>query len=218
MAPSSLSLSKPTSNKRSSTSTTHQSNNANPNSPNCSSLLCRHSPSATLDILILILVLFSVTFLISSYFSYIFKSLSLLLPTLSFSTVWNVLCDTQIVYYTCFSLFFITVLISIEICCGYRSKKCGKVGCKGLKKSMEFDLRLQSEECLRSGAKEVKEIDELPWKGGSEENPDYECLRAELRKMAWPNGRAVLLFMAKCGCPVSKLEGWGPKRRRRHKK
>jgi len=49
-------------------------------------------------------------------------------------------------------------------------------------------------------------------------NPDYECLRAELRKMAPVNGRAVLIFRSKCGCPIAKLEGWGPKRSRRHKK
>lgn len=117
-----------------------------------------------------------------------------------------------------FSLVF--VLISFEICCGRRSRKCGKVGCKGLKKAMEFDLQLQGEELFKLGKsnKAVKEIDELPWKGGTECNPDYECLRAELRKMAPPNGRAVLLFRAKCGCPIAKLEGWGPKRGRRHKK
>lgn len=85
---------------------------------------------------------------------------------------------------------------------------------------MEFDLQLQGEDCLKLGKanKAVKDIDELPWKGGTESNPDYECLRAELRKMAPPNGRAVLLFRAKCGCPIAKLEGWGPKRSRRPKK
>lgn len=82
---------------------------------------------------------------------------------------------------------------------------------------MEFDLQLQMEECVKT-ASLSREIDGLPWKGGSEENPDYECLRAELRKMAPPNGRAVLLFQAKCGCPVAKLEGWGARRGRRHKK
>lgn len=64
----------------------------------------------------------------------------------------------------------------------------------------------------------VEEIEDLPWKGGSESNPDYECLRAELRKIAPANGKAILLFRAKCGCPVAKLEGWGPKRGRRLKK
>ncbi|KAF2539544.1 hypothetical protein F2Q68_00022380 [Brassica cretica] len=81
---------------------------------------------------------------------------------------------------------------------------------------MEFDLQLQTEESVRTGS--GKEIERLPWKGGSESNPDYECLRAELRKMAPVNGRAVLLFRSRCGCPVAKLEGRGPKRSRRHKK
>lgn len=112
----------------------------------------------------------------------------------------------------------VVLVIGFEICCGFKSNKCGKVGCKGLKKAREFDLQLQSEDCLRSKSRGMSEVDELPWKGGTEKNPDYECLRAELRKMAPPNGRAVLLFRAKCGCPVAKLEGWGPKRGRRNKK
>lgn len=89
-----------------------------------------------------------------------------------------------------------------------------------MKKALEFDLVLQGEELLRKGdeIKAVRDVNELPWKGGSDGNPDYECLRAELRKMAPQNGRAVLLFCLRCGCPISKLEGWGPKRGRRHKK
>ncbi|XP_060217706.1 uncharacterized protein At5g19025-like [Lycium barbarum] len=212
---------------------------SNPNSPNCpSSQLCNHSPSATLDLLIFILVLFSGTFLIISCFSYIFNSLSLLFPyppSLFFNTLLthlqeNVDVSTQYIFYTFFIIVFLFVVIFFEICCGFgfRSRKCGKPGCKGLRRAMEFDLQLQGEECfLRSGGcessnknnnKAVKEIDELPWKGGTENNPDYECLRAELRKMAPPNGRAVLLFRSRCGCPVAKLEGWGAKRGRRHKK
>ncbi|PWA66550.1 ribosomal protein L34e superfamily protein [Artemisia annua] len=54
-------------------------------------------------------------------------------------------------------------------------RKCGKKGCKGLKKALEFDLQLQSEEMLRGGGKGVREVEELPWKGGSEGNADYEC-------------------------------------------
>ncbi|KAG6758929.1 hypothetical protein POTOM_035392 [Populus tomentosa] len=96
------------------------------------------------------------------------------------------------------------------------SRKCHQPGCKGFKKAIEFDLQLQTEDCLKSTA--ANDVDKLPWKGGTVSNPDYECLRAELRKMAPPNGRAVLLFRSKCGCPVAKLEGWGPKRGRRHKR
>ncbi|KAL1148545.1 hypothetical protein V6Z11_A10G132900 [Gossypium hirsutum] len=176
-------------------------------------LLCKHSPSATLDLLILILVLFSGTFLLSSYFSYLFHSLSLLLSPL-LSTQSASFSLPFVSYLLGCTLFFVTTLISIEFCCGSRSRKCEKPGCKGLKKALEFDLQLQTEDCVKNGS---KEIDRLPWKGGSEGNPDYECLRAELRKMAPPNGRAVLLFRARCGCPIAKLEGWGPKRGRRHK-
>ncbi|XAR57185.1 hypothetical protein NMG60_11025238 [Bertholletia excelsa] len=226
MAPSSsLSLSKPVTNNHHQQRKLSNPSNPNPNpssAANCPSLLCKHSPSATLDILIFILVLFSGAFLITSCFTYIFQSLSLLLPTLSYSTartaILLILQDSTVVYFIGFVIFFLLAITLFEICCGHRSRKCENPRCKGLKKALEFDLQLQTEECLRSASAAVREIDELPWKGGSEGNPDYECLRAELRKMAPPNGRAVLLFRVKCGCPVAKLEGWGVKRGRRHKK
>ncbi|XP_042047876.1 uncharacterized protein At5g19025-like [Salvia splendens] len=193
-----------------------------PNSPNCPSL-CRHSPSATLDLLIFILVLFSGAFLIVSCFSYLFQSLSLILPP--FSTIAAHFHrhlasnpQSQLIFFTLFAVSLVGFVIFFEICCGHRSRRCDRKGCRGLKKAMEFDLQLQGDELLRSGNKAVRDVNELPWKGGVEDNPDYECLRAELRKMAPPNGRAVLLFRDKCGCPVAKLEGWGPKRGRRHKK
>ncbi|CAH8392910.1 unnamed protein product [Eruca vesicaria subsp. sativa] len=78
--------------------------------------------------------------------------------------------------------------------------------------AMEFDL--QTEEYVKSS----KEIDRLPWKGGSESNRQYEFLRGELRRTAPVNGRALLLFRSRWGCSVAKLEAWGAKRGRRHKK
>ncbi|KAL5541684.1 hypothetical protein UlMin_009394 [Ulmus minor] len=189
----------------SSSSSKPKSTNPNPNSN-----LCKHSPSATLDLLIFILVLFAGSFLVTSYFSYIFNSLSLLLSTSSIRVH-----PLQLSYILGFVASFAVAVVVVEFCCGARSRKCDRKGCKGLKKAMEFDLKLQNEESIRNGS---KEIDRLPWKGGSEANPDYECLRSELRKMAPANGRAVLLFRARCGCPVAKLEGWGPKRGRRLKK
>ncbi|EXB95838.1 Uncharacterized protein L484_010037 [Morus notabilis] len=191
--------------------TSSKSKSSNPN-PNPNSLPCKHSPSATLDLLILILVLFSGSFLLTSYFSYIFNSLSLLLSSSSFH-VHHV--QLHLPFLLGFVVLFAAGVLSAEFCFGARSRKCDRPGCKGLKKAMEFDLKLQNEESVRGAS---KEIDRLPWKGGSEANPDYECLRSELRKMAPSNGRAVLLFRARCGCPVAKLEGWGPKRGRRHKK
>ncbi|GAB4851152.1 hypothetical protein Ancab_030446 [Ancistrocladus abbreviatus] len=195
----------------------HLNNHHNHNHSSSSSpLLCRQSPfaTATLDLLIFILVLFSGAFLLTSYFAYIFNSLSLLLPPLFLSHS-SIIHHSPILYILGFVLLFVSVAVGFELCCGFRSRKCDNPKCKGLKKAMEFDLQLQTEECLKSGP---NEIDRLPWKGGTETNPDYECIRTELRKMAPPNGRAVLLFRAKCGCPVAKLVGWGRKRGRRHKK
>ncbi|KAL1211815.1 hypothetical protein V5N11_023804 [Cardamine amara subsp. amara] len=206
-----------------SASSNHRSASSNHTSSSSSSLhLCKHSPSATLDLLILILVLFSGAFLLSSYFSYLFHSFSLLsshfppLSSLIFSDDEDPSPIPPASYFFAFAIFFAASIAFLDLCCGPRSRKCKNPKCKGLKKAMEFDLQLQTEECVKSGA--TKEIDRLPWKGGSESNPDYECLRAELRRMAPPNGRAVLLFRSRCGCPVAKLQGWGPKRGRRHKK
>ncbi|CAL0334621.1 unnamed protein product [Lupinus luteus] len=177
--------------------------------PSSHSHLCNHSPSATLDLLILLLVLFAGAFLLSSYLSYIFNSLSLLFSQSQFP----IPSPSYLIAFSLFSLFS----LSAVKCCGSRSRKCERRGCRGLKKAMEFDLKMQTEESLRTGSG-FGEIDKLPWKGGSEGNPDYECLRAELRKMAPPNGRAVLLFRSPCGCPIAKLEGWGSKKGKRHKR
>ncbi|CAK7332993.1 unnamed protein product [Dovyalis caffra] len=180
-----------------SSSSSSSSNTANTNSnPNSTSLLCRHSPSATLDLLILILVLFSGTFLLTSYFSYIFNSLSLLLSNTSLSLHFP-LSLTSVA--SSLFLFSPSFLLS-----------------SAADPDLESVINLATEDCVKSSA--GNDVDKLPWKGGTESNPDYECLRAELRKMGPPNGRAILLFRAKCGCPVAKLEGWGPKRGRRHKK
>ncbi|XP_057429796.1 uncharacterized protein At5g19025 [Lotus japonicus] len=185
----------------SSSSWTHHCNNL------CN---CKHAPSATLDLLILLLVLFSGAFLLSSYFSYIFNSLSLLIPSL----------PSLLPYLISFFLFFAA---SLAFCCGPRSRRCERRGCKGLKKATEFDLQIErfgpsGSSSSSSSASGLGEFDKLPWKGGSEGNPDYECLRIELRKMAPPNGRALLLFRAPCGCPVAKLEALGPKKPKRHKR
>ncbi|CAA7061941.1 unnamed protein product [Microthlaspi erraticum] len=207
---------------------------ANHTSSSSSLHFCKHSPSATLDLLILILVLFSGAFLLSSYLSYLIHSLSLLsshFPSLalSFSSLLPLTFlsdhddddddETPSGFLRAYLFFTIAVSVAasvafFDLCCGSRSRKCRNPKCKGLKKAMEFDLQLQTEESVKSGSSKM--IDRLPWKGGSESNTDYECLRAELRKMAPTNGRAVLLFRSRCGCPVAKLEGWGPKRSRRH--
>ncbi|XP_074307307.1 uncharacterized protein At5g19025 [Silene latifolia] len=180
-------------------------------------LFCRHhtlslTATGTLDLLILILVLISSTFLLTSYLSYLFTSLSLLLPSIPVSLP---PFSSSAAIAAALSAFF---AVSAAALCR-RPRRCANPACKGLTKALEFDLQLQTEDSLSNGAAGNNDVVErLPWKGGSESNPDYECLRAELRKMAPPNGRAVLLFRAKCGCPVAKLVGWGPKKGRKGSK
>ncbi|EPS60110.1 hypothetical protein M569_14695 [Genlisea aurea] len=83
--------------------------------------------------------------------------------------------------------------------------KCGRRGCRGLRDSPEFDIWIETEEnCFAPAAK--REIDE------------YGQGEVELRKAIPGNGKAVLIFRLRCGCPVGKLEFAGEQRGRRTRK
>lgn len=95
----------------------------------------------------------------------------------------------------------------------YKARKCDNPQCRGLRKAMEFDIQLESEQCVKSPSSQ-----EVPWKGSVELGEDHKELEAELRRMAPPNGRAVLIFRAPCGCPAARMEVWGSKKARKLKK
>jgi hypothetical protein len=97
----------------------------------------------------------------------------------------------------------------------HRARRCGRPRCRGLRKAVEYDIQLETEECVRG----------LPHAGGgaparppSDVGDDHRELEAVLRKMAPPNGRTVLIFRAPCGCPKERMEVWGAKKVRRIKK
>lgn len=86
-------------------------------------------------------------------------------------------------------------------------QRCGKPNCKGLRKAVEFDIQLETEECVKS-SNNKRGMFELP-------RVHHRELEAELKKMAPPNGRAVLVFRARCGCSVRRLVVSGPKKQQR---
>ncbi|KAF0922920.1 hypothetical protein E2562_002159 [Oryza meyeriana var. granulata] len=212
----------PSSSSRSTAGGGHHVSSVFPSSP---SSACRHTPSsATLDLLILLLVLFSVAFLLASSLAHVSRSLSPLLASPPAAAALASAAAAMPYLGAAAALAGATFLS----CSRLPRRRCRNPRCRGLVKALEFDVQLQTEEAVRAGTGSTsggadaamwREIEALPWKGGQGgNNPDYECLRAELRRMAPPNGRAVLLFRNRCGCPIAKLEGWGvPKSKRRSK-
>ncbi|KAL9233753.1 hypothetical protein vseg_008709 [Gypsophila vaccaria] len=106
----------------------------------------------------------------------------------------------------------------------WTTRKCGNTNCRGLwKASPEFDIRIDTEDTLRNSASKDalalaaaaaaaagaggggRDLFELP-------RDRHRELEAELKKIAPPNGRAVLVFRARCGCSLGRMEVPGPKR------
>ena len=80
---------------------------------------------------------------------------------------------------------------------------------------MEFDIQLEIEECVRGRPTPAAA---LLAAAAVDLDDAHRELEVELRKMAPPNGRTVLVFRAPCGCPKGRMEVWGAKKVRRIKK
>ncbi|KAM0864267.1 hypothetical protein ACQ4PT_044060 [Festuca glaucescens] len=112
---------------------------------------------------------------------------------------------------------------------GHHARKCGRPRCRGLRKAVEFDIQLETEECVRGrtttplAAGRASALLAAAAGAGAAARPvelgdEHRELEAELRKMAPPNGRSVLTFRAPCGCAKGRMEVWGAKKVRRIKK
>ncbi|KAF6996460.1 hypothetical protein CFC21_012794 [Triticum aestivum] len=103
---------------------------------------------------------------------------------------------------------------------GNHARKCGRPRCRGLRKAVEFDIQLETEECVRGSGRLLPpggHAKTLLAAGGSaarlvELGEEHRELEAELRKMAPPNGRSVLIFRSPCGCAKGRMEVWGAKK------
>ncbi|XP_071712639.1 uncharacterized protein [Rutidosis leptorrhynchoides] len=177
---------------------------------------CDRSPFAALDIFILIIVLGSLGFLIVPYLSTIYRESVDIMP-LVIEVIGDIISDAPTAYLIGLVAAVSGVIATIaawEIL-ELKSRKCGKINCKGLSKAVEFDIQLESEECVKySSIVREREYGVKPLELGK----DHKELEAELKKMAPLNGRTVLIFRAACGCPAGRLEVWGAKRVRRIKK
>uniref|UniRef100_A0A1J3IDF7 60S ribosomal protein L34 n=1 Tax=Noccaea caerulescens TaxID=107243 RepID=A0A1J3IDF7_NOCCA len=187
--------------------------------PTCSKFpVCDGSQSAAIDVIILIAVITACGFLFFPYAKLItLKSVEI------FSDV-SVLVKQEIqqnpVVYGSLALSIFCAGIStwlVVLLC--TMQRCGKPNCKGLRKAVEFDIQLETEDCLkssnnnnnnngRSNGRSKRGMMELP-------RVHHRELEAELKKMAPPNGRAVLVFRARCGCSVRRLVVSGPKKQQR---
>ncbi|CAN7068064.1 unnamed protein product [Brassica rapa subsp. trilocularis] len=180
-----------------------------------SSICCDGSPSAAIDVLILIAVVTSSGFLIFPYIRFIAVKSVEIFSDVSCIVKEEILRNPDPVVYglialsvacTALSAWMIVILVSSR-------NKCGKPDCRGLgKANAEFDIQLETEDCVKGGSGSSvvskKGLFELP-------RDHHRELEAELKKMAPINGRAVLVFRAKCGCSVGWLEVPGPKKQQR---
>ncbi|PIA48732.1 hypothetical protein AQUCO_01400948v1 [Aquilegia coerulea] len=175
---------------------------------------CDQSIFAAIDILLLLMVLGSLGVLTVPYFKFIFHEAAELLPLVCV-LIGDVIYNAPVAYAVSLVFTFVLLIAIWEILC-HKARKCTNPYCKGLRKAVEFDIQLESEECVKCLPPAAPEDSYglQPLDIGE----DHKELEAELKRMAPLNGRTVLIFRAPCGCPAGRMEVWGPKKVRRIKK
>nr|XP_043610821.1 uncharacterized protein At5g19025-like [Erigeron canadensis] len=206
-------ISTPTTNNNNNKKSNNNNNSVNP----LSHPFCDKSPFAALDILILILVISALGYLIIPYLHIIYIESLYILPYV-LDVLQEVMYEAPVAYVIGVVAAFSGVIATIaawEIL-EVKSRKCGKWKCKGLRKAVEFDIQLESEECVkylvsRNNNNNYGEINNNCY---NDVKPlellgqDHKELEIELKKMAPVNGRTVLIFRAPCGCPAGRLEDY----------
>ncbi|KAK7271797.1 hypothetical protein RJT34_27997 [Clitoria ternatea] len=199
----------------------HQRNRRAPPMSSSNSLqipTCDRSRSAMVDVVMFIAVVCACGFLFFPYIVFLItKCLQIgkvvvflvkeevsLAPSIYISIVLSVVCAALATW-------------GVVAC---TTNKCGNPNCKGLRKAAEFDIQLETEDCVKNSSSSSNSVAKDGVKKGLFELPrdHHKELEAELRKMAPPNGRAVLVLRARCGCSVGRLEVAGPRKHRKIKK
>ncbi|CAN0924350.1 Uncharacterized protein At5g19025 [Linum grandiflorum] len=193
----------------------------NCSSSSSSSPVCDRSRSAAaIDVVIFIAVVGACGFLLYPYVEFLAVNL------IEFVTAVHCVLQDEIgrnpVIYGSIGITTFCAAIGGWIVLLCTARKCMNPNCKGLRKAAEFDIQLETEECVKATAASNNGAggSSLVSKRGLFELPrdHHRELEAELKKMAPPNGRAVLVFRARCGCSVGRLEVPGAKKLKRIKK
>ncbi|KAL3640165.1 hypothetical protein CASFOL_015133 [Castilleja foliolosa] len=175
---------------------------------------CEKPRSAIIDVIILIAVICACGFLLYPY--------AMIITYTSFELIEEIV-DVVIeeIYrapyvFICLGLSILFAVMALVAITVFSDRRCGKTGCRGLRKAAEFDIQLETEDSVKKSNIQPKSA----LKRGLFELPrdHHRELEAELKKMAPVNGRAVLVFRARCGCSVGRMEVPGSRKSRKVKK
>ncbi|XP_078444944.1 ribosomal protein L34e superfamily protein [Wolffia australiana] len=174
---------------------------------------CDRSPLAVMDIVVLFVVIGALGILILPYFKLIFQEAFEFLPV-AFDLIGGFVCGSPVIYAVGLLLVLALGIFFWEIL-ELSSRKCSNPYCRGLRNAVEFDIQLEPEECVKHLMPLSNDvIGSCPFELGK----DHKELEAELKKMAPINGRTVLIFRSRCGCPRGRMEVWGHRKTPRAKK
>lgn len=177
---------------------------------------CEQSHSVIIDVLILIAVVSASGVLFYPYVKFVVYKLFEFFGEVSYVVKDEILRAPMV--FICLGLsilFAVIALLAVTVCT--TGKGCGRQGCRRLKKAAEFDIKLETEES-------VKKSNVTPKIGGVKKGifklpRDYhQELEVELKRMAPPNGRAILVYRGRCGCSVGTMEVPGPRKSGKIKK
>jgi len=176
---------------------------------------CQRSRSAVVDVVIFAAVIAAFGFLLFPY-AQIVASESVKIGVVIVNLVEEEASVAPWIYmFIGVSVTFAALTTWVLVAC--TTRKCGNPNCKGLRKAAEFDIQLETEDCVKNSPSLTK--------GGGVKKGLFKVpcdhhreLEAELKKMAPPNGRAILVLRGRCGCSVGRLEVPRPKKNRKIKK
>uniref|UniRef100_A0A0A9C6M5 Uncharacterized protein n=1 Tax=Arundo donax TaxID=35708 RepID=A0A0A9C6M5_ARUDO len=101
---------------------------------------CDNSPMAAVDALVLLAVLAALGFLVIPYVKLLLVEMGAVLhPAAS--------CLSAAAFFGA-AVAVAAAVVAWELL-GHHARKCGKPRCRGLKKAVEFDIQLETEECVR---------------------------------------------------------------------